>query len=122
MTTASPINVPEPTLGPLKGEKFATLIGFSDSHAYEILATTATTATTVTVRELKAEKDPTWKGEFHVGGFAAHCSNQNSQRWFLQSDLLGRVLKGHLRKDGIFHTELGPLALGRAERFYDYNY
>lgn len=104
-----PTHAPKPMLGPLKGEQYATILGYTDSHPYEVVARTAKT---LTLRKMKAEKDPTWKGDFIPGGFAAHCANQNEQRWFLQSDPEGSVVRAHLRKDGAFHTAYGSVRIG----------
>ena len=108
-----------PTLGPLRGDCYATLEGWTDRYPYEILARTAKT---ITVRPMRYEKDPTWKPEFVPGGFSAVCVNQGEQRWLLSSDEDAVVLKAYLRKGGMYHCALGPLSINRATRFYDYNF
>ncbi len=63
--------------------------------------------------------------EFHVGGFAAHCSNQSQQRWECKPNPNGKIMKASLRKDGIFRikgcTSSGKLVEGR-HKFHDFNF
>jgi len=56
----------------------------SDCYPYEVV--NEVSEQTVEIRRMKSTLDPTWKPEMHVGGFAAHCSNQRSQRWIYESD------------------------------------
>lgn len=44
------------------------------------------TATTLTVRNDKAHLDPNWKPEFIIGGFSAHCTNNDNQQWIIEED------------------------------------
>jgi len=125
-TATAPLRVTEPVLGPLRGDEFATERGYSDSHPYEIIARTKNT---LTLRAMKATRDQSVKLEFSVGGFAAHCSNQSDQRWFLQSDPDGAVVKAHLRTSrksrnlpGFYISGCNRVSLGVASKFYDYNF
>lgn len=101
---------------------YANLYGYSDVHPYEIIAISKS-GKQITLRSMNAEKDPTWKPEFHAGGFLANCSNQNEQRWIITSDEEGHIIKAHLRKDGRFHSAYGKHKIEAAPRkFYDYNF
>lgn len=70
--------------------KYFALQGYSDAYPYEVVE--AVSDKTVVVRSMKSTLDPTWKPEMHVGGFAAHCSNQRSQRWIHESDENGSTI------------------------------
>lgn len=103
----------------------ATHIGYSDRHPYEIISVHKSTHMCV-LRPMHAEKDPTWKPEWHVGGFAGHCSNQSDQRWTLSSlpDCVPSLLKTiRLHKGGDWRTVDGErYSVGQARRFHDYNF
>ena len=49
------------------------------------------TATTLTVRKDKAVLDPNWKPEFVLGGFSAHCTNNDEQKWIISDDPDGDI-------------------------------
>ena len=51
----------------------------------------AKTKTTLTVRYDKAERDPNWKPEWIVGGFSAHCTNNDDQQWIISEDPNGNT-------------------------------
>lgn len=100
--------------------QYANLIGYSDVAPFEIIARTKCM---ITVRAMKAVRDPDWKPVFHPGGFVAHCSNQSDQRWIITSDLDAHVMKAHLRKDGHYHSAYGRHVLSdKPSSFYDYNF
>lgn len=102
--------------------KYANLIGYSDVKPFEILATSKT-GKQITIRWMRATLDPTWKPEFHAGGFSAHCSNQHDQRWTYESDKELPTIKAHLRKDGRYHSTYGKHAIQDEPRcFHDYNF
>ena len=100
--------------------QYANLIGYSDVRPYEIIARTKRT---ITVRAMKAVGDPSWEPVIHVGGFAAHCSNQSDQKWIITSDPTGHLMKAYLRKDGHYHSPLGRYVVEDKPRsFYDFNF
>ena len=108
---------------PVVGEKkFATRIGYSDCYPYEI--TRIVSLQTLEIRPMDSEIDPDWKPEFHVGGFAAHCSNQSEQRWIYSSREDAEPIRIRLRKNGRWYDSHGSrYSLGFSPcRFYDYNY
>lgn len=81
------------------------------------------TATTITVRVDKAELDPTWKPEFVIGGFSAHCTNNNEQRWNIEEDPNGEVetFRWH-KRDNCFMNHSGEKLLPGWVKYYDYNF
>jgi hypothetical protein len=111
MTTTNIKNLPE-------NAKYMTLMCYSDSKPYVVVKETAKTKV---ISPVRVTKDPEWKPDFHVGGFAAHCSNQSSQTWIydgVDEDTQIRVYKtkrGWSRKTHRFAED-------RAVYFYDYNF
>ena len=51
------------------------------------------TKTTITVRYDKATRKDSWKPEFVIGGFAAHCLNNDDQHdaWLIEEDENGVI-------------------------------
>jgi hypothetical protein len=99
-----------------EGEYF-TGSGYSDSHAYKVVKSTAKTKTLIRV---EVEKDSEFKPEFHAGGFSAHCSNQRSQTWIFNK-FCTREIVIRLNKKGWQYN--GSNFLGNsAVEFYDYNF
>jgi hypothetical protein len=97
---------------------YANKCGYSDVYPYEVVRVVS--AKTIEVRAMNAVRDPNWKPVFHAGGFSAHCSNQNEQRWVYESDTDAPVIR--IRKStkgwakGTFTISAKPV------RFYDYNF
>lgn len=81
------------------------------------------TETTLTVRIDKGELDPTWKPEFVIGGFAAHCTNNDSQRWILEEDPNGEVevFRWHKRTNR-YENSIGEKLIPGWKKKYDYNF
>jgi len=77
-------------------EYFTLPIG-SDAFPYETVEVIS--EQTVVVRSMKSKLDPTWKPDFHIGGFAAHCSNQRSQRYFYESNPNGKTVRLRKKKN-----------------------
>lgn len=99
---------------------YANHIGWSDVEPFEILSRTTKT---ITIRRMKAERDPSWKPEVVLGGFSGITVNNCDQKWIITSDESETVLKAYLRKDGYYHSRLGKHALAASPRkFYDYNF
>lgn len=101
--------------------KFANLALFSDVKPYEIVRVVSDK--TIEIREMKVERDVSWKPDFAVGGFVAHCKNQNEQKHIIKVDEENPVIRARLRKDGKFHSAYGKHVLTDEPRyFYDYNF
>ena len=102
--------------------KFANHLGYSDINPYEVVRVISDK--TIEVREMDAERDPSWTPVFHPGGFSAHCSNQHEQKWFITSNPDNRVVRIRLQKSGDWKDAQGrKFRLGdEPVRFYDYNF
>lgn len=81
----------------------------------------ARTAKTITVRYDNAELDPAWKPDFILGGFSAHCTNNNEQQWIITENPNGKVETFRLRKIGWRNKNNEKLYPGWLKR-YDYNF
>jgi len=100
---------------------YANRIGYSDIEPFEVVREVSEKI--IEVRRMNAELDPNWKPEMHAGGFAAHCSNQHSQRWNITSNEAEPVIRLHKRKDGCFYYCGSKFRREAAPRkFYDYNF
>jgi len=101
---------------------FANRYGYSDVEPFEVVRVVSDK--TIEVRAMDAERDPEWKPDWHVGGFAAHCSNQREQKWFITSNPANRVVRIRLQKDGKWKSSCGSKFYLSDEpiKFYDYNF
>lgn len=79
------------------------------------------TPKTITVRYDKATLSPDWKPEWVVGGFAGHCTNQDSQDWIIEEDTNGTTGTFRRRKTGWYDKSDCRLYPGW-RKFYDYNF
>jgi len=94
--------------------------GYSDSHAYTVIAKTAKT---ITIQRDDATLD-NWKPEVILGGFVGHCTNQSSQKYIYTQNKDNPPEKLHADRQGYFHSNNDKnhkVTLGRNE-FYDYNF
>lgn len=98
----------------------ATINLYTDRHACTIIKVTKTT---ITVRRDKATLNPNFRPEFIVGGFAAHCTNQDEQSYTYEPDEDGDLRTFHWsKKYNQYGTPGNPtLSKGRHE-YYDYNF
>jgi len=94
--------------------------GWSDSHAYTVVAKTATT---ITIKRDKATLDPNFTPEIIPGGFLGHCVNQNQQSYTYETDPDAPAEKAHFSKKLGCYMFRGHkrVTTGRLE-FYDYNF
>lgn len=97
----------------------ATVCYFSDAHAYTIIKRTAKT---LTLQRDKATLKPSFKPEFIVGGFCAHCTNQSEQDYDYERDPNGIIETAHWseRKKGFYVN--GCHVIPNRREFYDYNF
>jgi hypothetical protein len=101
---------------------YANLIGYSDVEPFEVLSLSKS-GKQITIRAMRVERDPSWKPEFHAGGFVANCSNQSSQRWNISADESSEAIKAHKRADGYFWSAFGKHRIeAQPRKFYDYNF
>ena len=98
----------------------ATVNLYTDRHAGTIVKVTKST---ITIRRDKATRSPDFKPEWIVGGFAAHCTNQDEQEWTYEPDENGALTTLHWSKKYNRYGQPGDLTAsnGRHE-FYDYNF
>lgn len=101
--------------------QFANHYGYSDVNPYEVVRIISDK--TIEVREMDAKLDDSVKLKFHVGGFAAHCSNQCDQRWNISSNPSNQVVRIRLGKQGWKDAHGRRFKLNdRPVKFYDYNF
>ena len=100
---------------------YANHYGYSDVNPYEVVKVISDK--TIEVREMDSEKDPSWVPNWHVGGFAGHCSNQQEQKWFIKSNAENPVVRIRLGKQGWKDKNGRKFGLSSEPvRFYDYNF
>lgn len=97
----------------------ATVVYWTDRHAYTIIKRTANT---LTLRRCKAILSPDFKPDFIPGGFCGTVINQDEQSYTYEEDEKGRVVKAYW-SDKYKCFRFGGLRVvpGRHE-FYDYNF
>lgn len=100
--------------------EYLNISGWSDTTPYKVIARTAKT---ITIAPVECERDPSWKPNFNIGGFAANCSNQEGQRWFYKDPGEDApTCRANWTKKGW----KSPYGIGRrADRpfkYYDYNF
>ncbi len=102
--------------------QYANRLGYSDVKPCEIIRHVS--AKTIEIRDMRSERDPTWKPEIIPGGFAGHCVNQHTQRWNITSDPEGRVTRIRLNNRGVWKDSHGRKyqLSDTPRRFYDYNF
>ena len=100
---------------------YANMIGYSDITPFEIIRHVSDK--TIDVRRMQYKKDDSVKLNFHTGGFAANCSNQNDQEWIINSDETSDVIRIRLGKQGWKSSDGARFQLDiKPVRFYDYNF
>ena len=102
--------------------KYANQIGYSDINPFEIIRVISDK--TIEIREMNAERDDSVKMEFIPGGFFAHCTNQNDQKWIITSDEENPVFRIRISKNRGWQDKYGRrYSLADSPRkFYDYNF
>ena len=94
---------------------------YSDVEPYEVIRMVS--EKTIEIRPMKAERDESVKLEFHVGGFSAHCSNQDEQKWIITSDETAPIKRIRLGKNGWKDAHGGRYGLAdKPRKKYDYNF
>jgi len=81
------------------------------------------TATTLTVRMDKATRDESWKPEWVVGGFSAHCTNIDEQKWIIEEDENGSVeVFRWSKRYNQYRNTSGEKLFPEWRKYYDYNF
>lgn len=94
---------------------------YTDCHACTVIRKTKTT---ITVQRDKATLDPNWHPEFVVGGFVAHCTNQDEQTYSYERNTEGETYTARWSEAyGRYINDAQGYRItpGRHE-FYDYNF
>lgn len=94
---------------------------YSDALAGTV---TKVTKTSVTIQQDTATLDPNWKPEIVIGGFAGHCTNQNTQAYTYERNENGATYTFRWSaKSGYYKNSKTGMTItkGRKE-FYDYNF
>lgn len=94
---------------------------YTDVHAYEIVRIVSDQ--TIEVRRMDAKITNAEELKFHVGGFAAHCSNQRAQEHAYTSNPDAGVVRIRKNKRGEWVHKGGRFTL-QAEpyEFHDFNF
>ena len=83
----------------------------------------AKTPTTLTVRHDKATRDENWKPEWDIGGFSAHCTNIDEQKWNIEEDEDGTVeVFRWSKRYNQYRNTCGEKLFPEWKKFYDYNF
>ena len=104
--------------------KYANHYGYSDIEPWEVVRVISDK--TLEIRVMRCEPDQDNKGvlKFHVGGFAAHCSNLEDQKWIITSAGEGAYTT-RIRKNKRGEWKRGDLKFRLSDepvKFYDYNF
>lgn len=103
--------------------------GYSDSEAGTVIAVSKS-GKRVKVKQNKATMSADFKPKFDIGGFAAHCINQQDQAYDYEEDSEGSITEYSLRAwrgikiwTRVNGTPDGRSALSHGRRkFHDYNF
>lgn len=100
---------------------YANMHGYSDVEPYEIVR--IVNSKMIEVRSMKCELAKDWKPEVIIGGFVGHTVNNQSQRWTIESDPEGSLMKLRLNVKGEWRSKAGRHSIHfRPVKFYDYNF
>jgi len=93
---------------------------YTDKNAYTVVKRTKCT---ITIQRDKATLSPNFKPEFDIGGFCAHCTNNNEQTYEYERDESGDVETCHWsEKLGCFVLKSAARVINGRHEFYDYNF
>jgi hypothetical protein len=100
---------------------YANQIGYTDITPYEVVRIVSEKC--IEVRAMRYERDTSVKLDFKVGGFSAHCANQDNQKWIITSAPGNDIIKIRANKNGWADKWGNRYKLADAPcRFYDYNF
>ena len=114
-------NISETNIKELPDREYVTEIGYSQTYPYTVVRKTEKT---ITVAPVNVKPDPEWtdKMQAHIGGFAAHVSNQNEQTWIFDRIVLEAEITLRKNKHGSWVNKGRRFVENRAIHFYDYNF
>lgn len=101
---------------------FAARLGYSDIEPFEVVRRVSDK--TIEIRMMDAARDESVKMDFVVGGFSAHCTNNDKQRWTITSNPANPIIRIRKQKNGDWKSATGSRFALVAEpvKFYDYNF
>lgn len=100
----------------------ATLTLWTDAHAFEVIAVSKS-GHRATLRQLKAERDPSWKRDFAPGSFFGHTYNDHELKYKYSTDESGTLQVIGRRKDGTYKASgWRGCRVGSAHEHYDSNF
>jgi len=79
----------------------------------------------IKIQQANAKLDPTWKPKQIIGGFAAHCTNNNEQRWIITENPKGDIQEAYLGKDNEWYlkgSNRRTVINQGWRKFHDYNF
>ena len=101
--------------------KFANHYSYTDIDPFEVVRVVSDR--TLEIREMNTDRDDSVVLQFHIGGFAANCSNQRDQKWTITSDTSNKVIRIRLGKNGWKDAHGRRFKLSeQPHKFYDYNF
>ena len=101
--------------------KFANEKGYTDTYPFEIVKIISDK--TIEIRAMDCRNiTPKDKLKFHIGGFAANCSNQRDQEWEITSNPIAETIRIRKTKNGWTKGSRKFYISDRAIKFYDYNF
>ena len=101
---------------------YANYCGYTDVEPYEVVE--VRTANKMMIRAMDAKLDPTWKRDFHPGGFFGHTANDRDQRWFITPNPEAPVRAIRKHKNGKWFDKHGNRYAidDHPIKFYDHNF
>jgi hypothetical protein len=102
-------------------QNYANHYGYSDVNPFEIVRRIS--EKTLEIREMRVERDSSWKPEAVPGGFSFIVTNNNTQKWVITSDETQKPIRIRLSKKGL--KDSGGRRYGLSDKpvkFYDYNF
>jgi hypothetical protein len=101
---------------------YANYCGYTDVEPHEVVE--VRTPNKMMIRHMNAERDPTWKMDFHPGGFFGHVANDQTQRWFITPNPDLPVFAIRKRKNGKWYDKHGGRynIADKPHKFHDHNF
>lgn len=105
--------------------KFMNRNSGSDTYPYEIVEVVS--AKKVMIRPMNTVMADDWQPEMVAGGYSAHCTNSDSQRWVITPCHTAEPFAVTQRKDGKWYAEGGAKGMDYTPsvepiKFYDFNF
>jgi hypothetical protein len=101
---------------------YANHAGWTDVEPHEVVE--VRTPNKMMIRLMDAKLDPTWKRDFHPGGFFGHTANDRTQRWFITENPAYPVFAIRKHKNGKWFDKHGGRynIADEPYKFHDHNF